>query len=193
MASGEEAERELQVQQRARVAGELRLASCQAHATASASHSSMATITPALPPASQSQRPGSSSADVKARSSSSARLSVGAAAAYPVGHSQRESVEQNVDRTRRVGAGRRGSRGLGGLHQAAGDVEVGRHRGPERLEVRLAGQVGVERLETSRRAHEQPTSVAGTSLLQRDLSAQEVDTGALERVERPCLDCDEQS
>jgi hypothetical protein len=84
-------------------------------------------------------------------------------------------------------------RSLRGLKQAAGDVDVGRHCGPERLDVRLAGQICVERLETSGGAHEQPTSVAGTSLLERDLSAQEVDTGALERVEGPCLDCDQQS
>ena len=49
----------------------------------------------------------------------------------------RQAVEQDVDGPRRVGAGRRRPGGLGGLAQGA--VQVARpHRGHERLEVRLA-------------------------------------------------------
>ena len=106
---------------------------------------------------------------------------------------QRERVEQDVDRTRRLRRGRRGARGLGGFQDAAGDLEVVGHRGPERLQVCLAGQAGVERLETSGRAHEQPAGVAAASLLQRDLSAQEVDAGSLELVERSSLNCHQQA
>ena len=83
----------------------------------------------------------------------------------------RERVEQDVDRTRRLGTGGRCARGLGGLQHTAGDIQVIGHRGAERLEVRLACQVGVERLEASGCAHEQPAGIAAASLLQRDLPA----------------------
>ena len=55
------------------------------------------------------------------------------------------------------------------------------HRGHERLEVRLARQVGVERLEASGRAEQQPSGVAAALLLQRDLPAQVLHLGGLQR------------
>ena len=132
----------------------------------------------ALPPASQSQRPASSSVASSARTSSSARVSVGAAAAYPSVNRSANAVEQDVDRTRRFGTGGRGARGLGRRHDAAGAAQVaGPDRGPERLQVRLAGQAGVERLEAPGRAEQQPSSVAAASLLQRDLPAQVLHLG----------------
>ncbi len=111
-----------------------------------------------------------------------------------LGQPQRKPVEQDVDRTRRVGTGGRSARGLRRPPAAPpGMIEVAAIAAPSASRCVSRARFGVERLETSGRAHEQPTSVAGTSLLQRDLAAQEVDAGALELVERPRLDCDQQS
>ena len=77
--------------------------------------------------------------------------------------------------------------------QAAGDLEVVGHRGAERLEVRLAGQVGVKWFEAPRGAHEQPARVGGAVLLQRNLSPQELDSGALKLLEGAGLDGHQQS
>lgn len=85
------------------------------------------------------------------------------------------------------------ARGLGSLEHAARDVHVADHRGPERLQVRLARQLGVERLELSGRAHKQPTSVASAPLLQRDLPAQVLHLGGPQGVGRAGLDRDQQS
>jgi hypothetical protein len=49
---------------------------------------------------------------------------------------------------------------------------AGPHRGAERLQVRLARQAGVERLETSDRSEQQPGRVVAAALVQGDLPAQ---------------------
>ena len=110
-----------------------------------------------------------------------------------IGHPHREPVEQDVDRTRRFGAGGRCTRSLGRLQQSARDFQIAGHRGPERLEVRLARQSGVERLEVSGRAHEQPAGVAAAALLKSDLPAQALHLGGSQGVERAGLDRDQQA
>ncbi len=61
-----------------------------------------------------------------------------------LGVTQRERVEQDVGRARRVWSGRRGERGLGRLPHAAGAAQVaGPLRGHERFQVRLTGQAGI--------------------------------------------------
>ena len=103
-------------------------------------------------------------------------------------HPDREGVEQDVDRPRRLGAGRRGAGGLGCLQQAAS----GPHRRAERLEVRHARQLGVERLEAPGRADEQPRGLADAALVEGDLPPQLLDLRGLQRVDRPGLDRGEQ-
>ncbi len=66
-----------------------------------------------------------------------------------VGQADRERVEQHVDRPRRNGAGWRRPRGGRDRRRAAGHLDVAGHGAPERLEVRLASQLGVERLEAA--------------------------------------------
>ena len=111
-----------------------------------------------------------------------------------LGQADREPVEQDVHRPRRVGAGRRGARGLGCLERATGAVQVaGPDRGHERLQVCLAGQAGVEWLEAPGRAEKQPSRVAAALLLQRDLPAQLLHLRGAERVERAGLDRDQQA
>ena len=105
-----------------------------------------------------------------------------------VGQADRERVEQHVNRPRRGGAGWRRARGGRDRPRAAGDFNVAGHGARERLEVRLAGQLGVEWLEASRRAQKQAAGFAAAPLLQRDLGAQKVDARAPELVEHPGLD-----
>ena len=148
----------------------------------------------ALPPASQRQRPASSLVTSRARLSSSARVSSGAAAAYPCVNRSANASSRTSTARGRFGTGGRGARGLGRRHHAAGAAQVaGPDRGPERLQVRVAGQAGVERLQAPGRAEQQPSSVAGASLHQRDQSAQVLHLGSRQRVERPSLDRDQQS
>ena len=76
--------------------------------------------------------------------------------------------------------------------RAADDFDVAGHGAPERLEVRLAGELGVEWLEAARRAQKQAAGVAAAPLLQRDLGSQKVDPGAPELVEHAVLDACQQ-
>ena len=109
-----------------------------------------------------------------------------------VGQADRERVEQHVNRPRRNGAGWRRPRGGRDRRRAADDFDVAGHGASERLEVRLAGELGVERLEASRRAQKQAAGFAAAPLLQRDLGSQEVDPRAPELVEHSGLDACQQ-
>ena len=80
-------------------------------------------------------------------------------------------VGQDGGRTRRLGTGRRGAGGLGGRLEVAGVVQVaGPHRRPERLQVRLAGQGSIQRLQAPGRVQQLPRPVAGASLHEGDQS-----------------------
>ena len=72
------------------------------------------------------------------------------------------------------------------------DFDVAGHGARERLEVRLAGQLGVEWLEASRRAQKQATGFGAAPLLQRDLASQELDARSPELVEQSSLDARQQ-
>ena len=100
---------------------------------------------------------------------------------------QRERVEQDIDRPWRVGTRRCGARGLGGFpHRAGGVPLAGLHRGfPERLQVRLARQAGVERLEPAGCVEQQPRRVAAAALVEGDLPAQVLRLGNPQRLPRP--------
>ena len=108
-------ERELQVHERARVAGELRLASGQGVEGFGVPQLERRRSRSALPPASQSQRPASSSVDVQREQQLECSPERRRGRRVPVRQPQRERVQQYVDRTRRFGTGRRGARGLGRL------------------------------------------------------------------------------
>src|SRR5712692_6314805 len=133
---------------------------------------------PAPGPASHSQPPASAVPTFSARTRSRARVSTAAAAAYPCVN----RIANASSRTSTVGGGSgtrgRGAGGLGRLLQAAGAVQVGGpHRGPERLQVRLARQADVERLQAPGCAQEQPGTVADTALVISDLPAQALQLG----------------
>ena len=106
----------------------------------------------------------------------------------PVRHAGRERVEQNISGARRGGAGSRRPRGLGDRSRAARDFEVSDHRASERLEVRLARQLGIKRLEASRRARQQAPGVVAALLFQRDSAPQKLGLRAPELVQRPGFD-----
>ena len=105
-----------------------------------------------------------------------------------VEQADRERVEHHVDRSWRHRAGPRRPRGGRDRRRAARDRDVAGHGAAERLEVCLAGERRVERLEAARRAQEQAAGVAAALLLQRDLGAQEVGPGPPELAERARLD-----
>ena len=67
----------------------------------------------------------------------------------------RDPCDLAADGPRRLGPGRSGTGGRGRLEHPAGDLEVVGHRRPECLEVSLARQPSIERLEPPGRAHEQ--------------------------------------
>src|SRR5438270_857837 len=105
-----------------------------------------------------------------------------------VGQADRERVEQHVNSSRRGGTGWRRPCGLRNRRGAADDFNVAGHGARERLEVRLAGQLGVQWLEESRRPQEQATSFASAPLLGGDLPSQQLDTCPPELVEQSSLD-----
>jgi hypothetical protein len=112
----------------------------------------------------------------------------------PLRQPQRERLQQDVNRTRRIGTWGRGARRLDRRRHAAGAAQVaGPHRGPERLQVCVAGQASVERLQPPGRAQQQPSSVAGALLHQHDQSAQLFHLGSRQSVKRPSLDLDQQA
>jgi hypothetical protein len=106
---------------------------------------------------------------------------------------QRKCVEQDIHHPRRSGTGGRSTRSLSRLPQAASMAQVGcPYCGAERLQVRLARGVGVERLKMPGRAQQQPGRFADASLVKRDLAAQVFYVGGPQRVRRPGLDGDQQ-
>ena len=121
-------------------------------------------------------------------------MSVGTAAAYPSVNRIASPSSATSNRPRWFGPRGRGARGFGGLQHAAGILVAARpQRGPDRLQVGLARQVGIERLEASGRVEEQRSGVADASLVKRDLSAQAIDLGGPQGVKRAGLDRDEQA
>jgi hypothetical protein len=100
--------------------------------------------------------------------------------------SQRERVKQDIDRPGWVGTRRCGARGHGCLPHGAGGVPLaGLHsRFPQRLQVRRARQLGVERLVPAGRVEQQPGRVAA-ALVQGDLPAQVLHLGDPQRLPRP--------
>ena len=143
---------------------------------------------PSLLLESESRRPTSSSETSAASRSSRAPSERRRCGRVALGQADRERVEQHVNGPGRGGTGWRRSRGLRDRRRAADDLDVAGHGARERLEVRLAGQLGVEWLEASRRAQKQATGFAAAPLLQRDLASQQVDTRPPELVEQSGLD-----
>ena len=144
-------------------------------------------------PASQSERSGSRSGTSGARNGSSAWLSVGAAAAYP-------SVKRIASASSTTSTARGGWRpgGAARAASAASSRPPGASRPPAIAAPSASrwvsrASVGVERRVAVGRAHEQPRSVAAASLVIGDLPAQALDLGGAPRVQRACLDRDQQS
>ena len=83
---------------------------------------------------------------------------------------------------------RRGQRRPGDLVEApAGSQLSGEQRGTPSIEVRIAREALIERLERLRGLEQQRGRVAAAALRVCDLSAQQLQTGALQLVERPDL------
>ena len=147
-----------------------------------------------LQPASQSQRPTSSVPTSGARSQLERSGKRGRGGCVSLRQPQRERVEQDVNRTRRVGAG-----GAARAASAASRTPPGLPRSSTHIAATSASKCvsraesAFERLEASGRAEEQPSGVAAALLLQRDLSAQVLHLGSLQRVERASLDRDQQT
>ena len=146
-----------------------------------------------LEPASQSQRPTSSVPTSGARSQLECSGQRRRGRCVSLRQPQRERVEQDVNRTRRFGAG-----GAARAASAASSTPPGLSRSPTHIAATSASRcvsrarVGVERLEASGRAEEQPSGVAAALLLQRDLPAQVLHLGGPQGVERAGLDRDQQ-
>ena len=149
-------------------------------------------IWPILPPASQSQRsdsPGLTSSGENHLERPGQRRG---GRRVSLRHPQRDRVEQDVDRTRRHGTGRCGARGLGRLPHAGTGQVAGPDRGHQGVQMRRAGQVGVDRLEAPGRAEQQPIRVAAAPLFKGDLPAQALHLRGLQRIQRAGLDRDQQ-
>ena len=106
----------------------------------------------------------------------------------PVGDQQRQAVQQQVARPRRV---RRRGQPLGGAgdlqHMAGAGQMPGEPRCLVGVQVGLAGQVQVERLQPPGRLQQQRGRVAVQPRGERDLPAQQVRPGALQLIQRPGL------
>jgi hypothetical protein len=189
---GEEVERELQVHERARVASELNLANGQG--------------VPGLevPQFESDDGAGSSTGepeptagfvgtDLQSEEQFDCSGHRRHGGCVSLRQPPRERVEQDIHHPRRIRARGRGACGLGRLPQVAGAVQVaGPQRGAERLEVRLTRGAGVEGLEASGRAEEQPSRVVDTPLVKGDLPAQVLRLGGPQRVKGASLDRDQQ-
>ena len=103
-----------------------------------------------------------------------------------------EAVQQEIRRSRTVRrlGGRIGS--AGNLVECAVCERAGEHRSPPRVEVRLAREDGIERLDLSGRGEQQPGSGATDVGDKCYLSTQQVGPGALELVELALLGYGEQ-
>ena len=162
---------------------------------ASASQSSWATVMALPATANHSQCPWSSVAGCGTSSSSSARRSDGAAARCPFVTRRAQPVEQHVAAAGEPVRRRRAQRGLGdgSASRPAPSRSPAHIAAPQRLEVRLASQADGHRLEPPRRACQKPRRLADAALVEGDLSAQHLDAGAPELVERLGVDRAEQS
>jgi hypothetical protein len=153
----------------------------------------MAMMRLVLPPTSQSQRRASPAPGVQGYKQLQCPGQRRRSRRVPLRQPQRERVEHDVDRARRVGTGRRGPGGLGRLPHAARPLQIAGHqRGSERIQVHLAGQAGIERLKQPGRAQQQPGCVAAAVLVRRDLAAQALHLRGLVRVQRSGLGRDQQ-
>ena len=99
-----------------------------------------------------------------------------------VRESDGQSIEQQVDRTRRPGTRRRGACGsCRGQH--AGAEPAGDACRSERLEVGLARETGIERLEPPGRVEQQRHAVFGATEIERDLALEALVQGAVELIQ----------
>ena len=106
----------------------------------------------------------------------------------PVGDQQRQAVQQQVARPRRVRRRGQGPGGAGDLQQIVGARQMpGEQRCLVGVQVGLAGQVQVERLQPLGRLQQQRRRVAVQPRGERDLPAQQVSPGALQLIQRPGL------
>ena len=102
-----------------------------------------------------------------------------------LGEPRRQAVEEQVDRAWRLRGRRRGLSGLGRLADVRLAAEAaGVHRRRHRLEMGLASQRGVERLEAPGGSEQQRRRVAAARAGEHDLRAQPLQPRALELVER---------
>ena len=149
----------------------------------SSSHSSIAARE-----ASRSQRISSVARDVVAAEGAERPLQHGCASARAVRDQHGEAVEQKIGGARGSRRWRGRPRGLGDLaHTAGAGQTADQHRRGQRVQVGLARERDVERLQPLGRPEHQRESVATTVHGARDLGAQQVDPGVLERDERPGL------
>ena len=108
--------------------------------------------------------------------------------------SQRDRVEQDIDRAWRLRPGRRGPCRQGRLAHAARPVQITRpQRGPKCFQVCRAGQRGVDGLEAPGRAEQHPRRARAAHLVESDLSAQVLHLRRRERVQRSGLGRDQQA
>ena len=100
---------------------------------------------------------------------------------------------QQIGRARRPRWRRGHPRRLGDLaHPAAKSQAAGEYRGGQRVQVRLAGQLRVERLELAGRLQQQRGRVTAAAGGERDLAAQQVRPSPPEFIRRPSLRGDQQ-
>jgi hypothetical protein len=105
------------------------------------------------------------------------------ARSVPLGDQHGQAVHQQIGRSQRLRCRRRGTHGHGDLqHSAATRQTASGQRRVERVSVGLAGRPEVERLQAFCGLEQQRRSVAVPGG-ERDLTAQQVDPGALELVQ----------
>jgi hypothetical protein len=183
----QEAERELQMRERARVASDLNLAGGeQMHSFVvpelERDHVAVSTAREQEPPA---DVPGGDVGREQKLERPGERRCGGGESLNQTG---RECIQHHVDRPCRNRARLRGPCGSRDRRSAADDFDVARHGAAEGLEVGLAGELRAKWLEAARGAQEEAAGVSGAPLLQRDLGSQKVDTGIAKFVERPGVD-----
>jgi hypothetical protein len=101
-----------------------------------------------------------------------------------VGESDGETVEQRIDRARLPRYCRRATRRR--RHGADAAAEAARDaRGAQRLEIGLARELPVERLQRPSRAEEQRHGIVAPSEVERDLAVEPLAHRAIELAERP--------
>ena len=101
---------------------------------------------------------------------------------------QRQAIQQEIGRARGLRRWRRPAGGSSHLAQtAAGREAAAKRRGRKRIQVGLAGQPDVERLEPLGGREQQRGSVAAAVQRERDLSLEQVNPDPLELVERSRL------